>query len=148
MGTESSVSSFEIKLETAIKGVFESALKDEDEFEISADYETHIRLERLVKGLGLSVFGMSITPSQFSITFEFEQLFRAVLATHKPRFCYIHFDSDGNYDLTITKETLESNWYTTISDPIFFNLNKISSEEIDKVINQMEQVLLANVLSN
>ena len=148
MGTKSSVLSFEKKLETAIKGVFESALKDEDEFEISADYETHIGLERLVKGLGLSVFGMSITPSQFSITFEFEQWFRAVPATHKHRFCYIHFDSDGNYELTITKETLESNWYTTISDPIFFNLNKISSEEIDKVINQMEQVLLVNVLSN
>ena len=150
MNTEYVISSFEKKLESQIKGAFETSLKrdDEDEFDISIDYETHIKLERIVKGLGLGVYGMAVTPSQLTITFEFEDLYNSIQVTHKPRYCSIHLDNDGNYEVTINSTTLANNWRTSITDLFNFNTKKISADEINEVISQMEQILIVKVLSN
>ncbi len=150
MNVDLVISNFEKKLEGQIKSAFEFALKrdDEDEIDISADYETHVELERIVNGLGLSVYGMAITPSEFTITFEFEDLFNSIQASYKPRYCSIHLDNDGNYDVTINLKTLERNWRTTITDMFNFNTKKISADEINDVICQMEQILMIKVLSN
>ncbi len=150
MSTDSTISTFQKKLEAQIKGAFEKALKrdNEDELEISIDYENHIKLERIVKGLGLGVYGMAITPSELSITFEFVDLYNSIQATHKPRYCAIHLDSDGNYEATINSRTLAKDWHTSITDSFNFNTKIISANEINEVISQMEQILMVKVLSN
>jgi len=150
MNTDSAIFTFQKKLEAQIKGAFETALKrdDEDEIDISIDYETHIKLERIVKGLGLGVYGMAITPSELTITFEFDDLYNSIEATHKPRYCAIHLASDGNYEVTINSTTLAKDWHTSITDAFNFNTKTISSNEINEVISQMEQILMVKVLSN
>ena len=148
MNTESKLSSFEDKLESAIKARFESYFKQEDEFEISADYDTHCRIEELVKKFGLSVYGMSVTPSEFTITFEIEDLFDILISKYKPKFISIKLENDGNYYLTLSEKSLSKDWFLSITDSYFFNLNKIPSVELETTLTEMEQVLMVKILSN
>jgi len=148
MNTDSKLSSFEDKLESAIKARFESYFKQEDEFEISADYDTHCRIEELVKKFGLSVYGMSVTPSEFTITFEIEDLFDILISKYKPKFISIKLENDGNYYLTLSEKSLSKDWFLSITDSYFFNLNKIPSVELETTLTEMEQVLMVKILSN
>lgn len=56
--SSSKISNFERKLESIIKDAFKKSLNDEYELEIAADYQTHLRIEEIVKGLGLSIDGI------------------------------------------------------------------------------------------
>lgn len=87
---------FEKKLETAIKSSFEEVFRQDAEFEISADYDTHSRISDVVAGLDLEVYGMSVTPSEFTITFEFCGSFEEIDSKSKPRYCRISLENDGN----------------------------------------------------
>lgn len=147
MNTASKLIDFENKLESAIKNIFESYFTEEDEFEISADYDTHCRIEELVKKFGLSVYGMTITPSEFTITFEIESLFDILISKYKPKFISISLENDGNYYLTVTKDSLIKDWHLSITDSYFFNLSKIPPAELEITLNEMEQVLMVKLLS-
>ena len=148
MNIASELEGFENKLESAIKNIFESYFKEDDEFDISADYDTHCRIEELVKKFGLSVYGMSVTPSEFTITFEIESLFDILISKYKPKFISIKLDNDGNYYLTLTEKSLTKDWHLSITDSYFFNLSKIPSDELETTLAEMEQVLMVKVLSN
>ena len=148
MNIASELEGFENKLESAIKNIFESYFKEDDEFDISADYDTHCRIEELVKKFGLSVYGMSVTPSEFTITFEIEGLFDILISKYKPKFISIKLDNDGNYYLTLTEKSLSKDWHLSITDSYFFNLSKIPSDELETTLTEMEQVLMVKVLSN
>ena len=69
------ISDFEAKLESVLKGIFKEEIERNGAIEIAADFHTHAALDEIVCGLGLSVYGMSITPSQFTITLEFDDAY-------------------------------------------------------------------------
>jgi hypothetical protein len=138
---------FESKLETAIKSAFEKAIHNEDEFEISADYDTHSRISDVVAGLDLEVYGMSVTPSEFTITFEFCGSFEGVDSKSKPRYCRISLENDGNYYLTLTKDDLKISWFLGITD-VNFNLKTVPDDVMRDCLKQFNHTLLLKILSN
>ena len=71
MSPSETIYAFEKKLEVAIKSAFEKTIRQDGEFEISADDETHSRINDVVEGLHLEVYGMTVNPSEFIIKFEF-----------------------------------------------------------------------------
>jgi hypothetical protein len=147
MSAKDELQDFEKKLETAIKSVFEKAIQQDGEFEISADYDTHSRLNELVEGLDLEVYGMSVTPSEFTITFEFCGLFQNIITEAKPDHCHVRLENDGNYNLTIGKNDLKHNWFLGITD-INYNTSTIPEDLMSESLKQLSQTLLLKVLSN
>lgn len=138
---------FEKMLETAIKSAFEEELHKDDELEISADNDTHSKLNDVVKKLDLEVYGMSITPSEFTVTFKFCGEFRKIDTEPKPNYCRIRFENNGNYYLTLTAEDLKRNWYLGITD-IKFNLKNVQEGVMLDCLKQFSHVLLIKIISN
>jgi hypothetical protein len=138
---------FEKKLEVAIKSAFEKALHQDDEFEISADYDTHSRINDVVRPLDLEVYGMSVTPSEFTVSFEFTGSFQKIDAKAKPNFCRISLENDGNYYLTLTEDDLKRGWYVGITD-LEFNLKTVPDDVLLDCLTQLNHNLLIRVLSN
>lgn len=147
MTAQTEISIFEKKLESAIKSAFEKTLRNDGDFEIAADYDTHRRVEELVEGIGLNVYGMSITPDEFTITFKFTGSFETIKSIKKPNYCRIKLNNNGEYFFNITENDLKKNWYCGVTD-IFFNTKSISNEEILETIEEMNQVLMLAILSN
>ena len=140
------ISDFEAKLESVLKGAFREEIKLNGVIEIAADYDTHAALDEIVNGLGLSVYGMSITPSQFTITFEFDDTYQASCAnTPHPRHLKIHFSNSGDYQITVAQATTNENWHCGITDH-FFNVN-LSANDIDTVIHRYDVNLTHKILS-
>ena len=138
---------FEKKLEIAIKSAFEKEFHIDDEFEISADYDTHSRLNDVVKKLDLEVYGMSVTPSEFIVTFEFCGAFRKIKINSKPNYCQIIFENYGNYHITLEEKHLKRNWYLGITD-INFNLKTVPEDVILDCLKKFSHILLIKILSN
>ena len=138
---------FEKKLETAIKSSFEEVFRQDAEFEISADYDTHSRISDVVAGLDLEVYGMSVTPSEFTITFEFCGSFEGIDSKAKPRYCRISLENDGNYYLTLTEDDLKISWYLGITD-VNFNLKTVPDDVMEDCLKQFNHTLLLKILSN
>ena len=146
MSANTEISNFEKKLESAIKNAFESAFRQEEYFEIAADYDTESRLDDVLKGLDLNVYGMSVTPSQFTITLEFSGLYESMECIEKPKYFRIHLENSGEYSFNLTKNDLKNNWYLDITD-IFFNPNRIGEEAALDAVKEMEKILFFKVLS-
>ena len=106
MNSKEAISNFEQKLESMVKDAFEKAIKFFGEFDISVDYDTHTRIDDLVNGLGLTVHGMSVAPSEFIITFKFIGLYDKIPAI-VPRYCRIKFENNGNYYLELREADLK-----------------------------------------
>ena len=138
---------FEKKLETAIKSAFEKSFDELRNFEISADYDTESRINDAVEGLDLEVYGMNVTPSEFTVTFEFSGSFQSINTQHKPKYCRISFENDGNYNLTLTEDDLKRSWYLGITD-INFNLKAVPEDIMTDCLTQLNHTLLLKILSN
>lgn len=141
------IKEFEGKLENSIKSAFGKIIDDEEDFEISADQETHTRINRIVKKLDLRVHGMAITPSNFIITFEFSGSYRQIDSKEQPRYCKIYLRNDGRYDLTLDKDYLKEAWYLSITDA-HFNLKTVPEEVMMDCLRQLNNTLLLKVLSS
>ena len=146
MLANTAIPNFEKKLESAIKNAFESAFRQEEYFEIAADYDTESRLDDVLKGLDLNVYGMSVTPSEFTITLEFSGLYESMECIEKPKYCRIHLENSGEYSFNLTKNDLKNNWYLGITD-VFFNAKVIAEEALLETLKQMDKVLFVKVLS-
>ena len=146
MLANTAISNFEKKLESAIKNTFESAFRQEEYFEIAADYDTESRLDGVLKGLDLNVYGMSVAPSQFTITLEFSGLYESMECIAKPMYCCIHLENSGAYSFNLSKNDLKNNWHLSITD-VFFNAKVIPEEVLLETLKQMEKVLFFKVLS-
>jgi hypothetical protein len=147
MSAQNEIDSYELKLESIIKSAFEKVLRLDDDFEISADYDTHRRIEDVVEGLGLTVYGMSVTPSEFTITFEFDGAYRNMECFERPTYCHISLRNDGEYSFNISNNDLKNNWDLKITDHNF-NIKLLTEETILETLKEMNQVLLVTVLSN
>jgi hypothetical protein len=147
MSVQNEIDSFELKLESIIKGAFEKTFRFDDSFEISADYDTHRRIDDVVEGLGLTVYGMSVAPSEFTITFEFNGAYQNMECSERPTYCHIRLQNDGEYSFNISNNDLKKNWFLGITDHQF-NTKTLSEEAILETLNEMNQVLLLTVLSN
>ena len=138
---------FETKLETALKTAFGKAISDDGEFEISADYDTHSRINDIVRGLDLSVYGMSITPSEFTITFDLCGSYQLIDSKQKPNYCRISLENDGNYYLYLSERNLKRKWHLSITD-VFFNPKTVPEDVMNDCLTQLNHTLLLKILSN
>jgi hypothetical protein len=146
MNSSELISDFENKLEAQIKNAFSKELYDEDDdFYIAADYETKLRIEKVVKKLDLSVYGMSITESEFTVTFEFVGSYFGI--QNKPFSCKVVWENNGEYDFSLSKSDLDKKWWLSIKN-IEFNTHQVSEETIKEVIRQMNEALLITALKN
>ena len=145
MNANEAISNFEQKLESMVKDAFEKAIKFFGEFDISVDYDTHTRIDDLVNGLGLTVHGMSVAPSEFIITFKFIGLYDEIPVI-VPRYCRIKFENDGNYYLELREADLKKNWNCGITD-FNFNTKILPEEAITEAMKEMNEVLLMIKLS-
>jgi len=141
------LSDFEKELETAIKSSFRKAFQQDAEFEIAADYDTHSRVNDVVAELDLEIYGMSVTPSEFTITFEFCGSFEEIDSKSKPRYCRVSLENDGNYYLTLTEDDLKVSWYLRITD-VNFNLKTVPEDVMEDCLTQYNHTLLNKLLSN
>jgi hypothetical protein len=147
MSVKDEILDFEKKLETAIKSAFRKVIEEDVDFDISADYDTHRRLDKIVKGLDLEVYGMKISPSEFTITFEFSGAFQMLNINPKPRYFSISLQNDGDYDLTISVDDLERDWYPNITD-FNFNVNSTNEEAMANSLKLLNHQLVFKILSN
>jgi hypothetical protein len=147
MNASTEISKFEANLETSIKGAFEKILRNGGDFEIAADYNTHHEIDDLVKGLGLSVYGMSVTPDEFTITFEFTGLYDTMKSLHRPKYCRIRLENSGEYAFSLTENDLNKKWWCGITD-VFFNVKLFDEAEVLETMTEMNQVLMLIKLSN
>lgn len=147
MSTSDKLHEFEKKLEVAIKSAFEKVIREDEEFDISADYDTHQRINAVVQGLDLEVYGMSVTPSEFTVTFEFCGSFQKVNSKAKPSHCQIRFENDGNYYLTLTEDDLKRDWFLGLTN-MSFSLEDVPENVMLDCLTQLEHNLLIRILSN
>jgi hypothetical protein len=146
MSAKNEISNFEKKLESILKGAFEKAIRIDDEFEIAADYDTHTRIDDLVKSLGLEVNGMSIAPSEFTITFKFIEPYSTIRPI-RPYYCHITLENNGNYFFNLKEDDLKKDWFLGITD-FQFNANTLSEEVVIEALNEMNEVMLLTILSS
>jgi hypothetical protein len=147
MTAQSELSDFERKLESIIKGAFGRVIEDDSDFEIAADYDTHRRIDDVVEGLGLEVYGMSVTPSEFTIIFEFVGPYATMECQHPPRYCRIAFENDGEYSLSISQDDLQAPWDLSITDTNF-NIKSVPEEVMLETLKEMGRIMLLTVLSS
>ena len=147
MSTKDELHKFERKLESALKSAFSKEISDDGDFEISADYDTHSRINDIVKGLDLSVHGMSIVPSEFTITFKFCGSYQLIDSKQRPNYCTINLQNDGNYSFYLKENDLKKDWYLSITD-VFFNTKTVPEDVIDDCLTQLNHTLLLKILSN
>lgn len=147
MSTSNEIRDFERKLEIAIKSAFETVIREDNKFDISADFETHTRINDAVENLHLEVYGMSVTPSEFTITFEFCGSFLDIKAKAKPKHCAIRLENDGNYYLTLKEDDLKKSWYLAITG-INDSFKSLNEDEILDCLNKFDKNLLLRILSN
>ena len=137
---------FEAKLESIIKNLFRDAIQGSGDLDIQANYDTENTLNEIVRKLGLSVHGMSITSSQFTITFEFDSdYYQSVTSSKYPLHLRIHLDNSGNYFVDVNEDTTKENWYCSITDPIFNT--KLPEEEISQIVHEYDKVLTSKLLA-
>lgn len=135
----------EKNLESQIKRVFRDAIDNDGDFDIFADYETHMLINDLVEKIGLEVCGMYVRPSEFIIDFEFKEKYSSI--TNFPlRECHISLQNDGNYYLTIDNQVLQSDWWLNMTDS-FHNFQKMNDTVANQVLNDMNKVIEFNYLS-
>jgi hypothetical protein len=136
--------SFKNDLEGLIKNRFEKWLVEENsEFHIAADIDTSYRLNKLLNPIGLEVYGMSITPTEFEITFEFIGDYEKLQEKfNAPKYCHISFNNDRNYKIFVSKNNLTINFWLTIADEKF-NRKKIGNEKFYEILRKMEETLFA-----
>jgi hypothetical protein len=140
------ISDFEQKLEQQIKNCFSKVLYDEsDEFYVAADYETKCRIEDLVEAIGLNVYGMSVSVSEFSIQFEFTNEYAEI--PNAPKYCSVRWENDGEYDFFIKKDDLNKKWWLNITD-INFNDQNTSEKIVREVIKSMNEIHLIKLLKS
>ena len=147
MTAQIEISKFEKKLESLIKGAFEKTVRNDGYFEIAADFDTHRKINDLVEGLGLRVYGMSVTPDEFTITFGFSGLFQNMKSIKKPNYCRIRLNNNAEYFFNLSENDLKKNWYCDVTD-VFFSTKTVSEEEIIGTLEEMNQVLMLTILSN
>jgi hypothetical protein len=147
MEKEDLLKKFEINLENLIKRCFEKELYDEDnEFDIAADYDTDCRLNSLVNKIGLEVYGMRITPSEFVITFEFIDAYEELIyKLNGPKYCHISLKNDGNYEFCLTKSDLAPNFWLSITDHQF-NRKTTDETKFNEISKAMNDTLLIYIL--
>ena len=134
---------FKSNLENLIKSCLEKELYIEsDEFHIAADYATHCKLNNIMNSIGLEVYGMRITQSEFEITFQFIGAYEELQITiNAPKYCHISFNNDGNYDLVLRKSDLSHNLLMRITDSEF-NKKKIGEDKFDEILKAMIDTLI------
>jgi hypothetical protein len=143
MEQEDLLSNFERDLENLIKRCFLKELYDEDDqFYIAADYDTSCRLNDIVNTIGLEVYGMRITPSEFEITFKFIGSYEDIQYTlSAPKYCRISLKNDGNYEFNLTKSDMNSKFFLTITDNQF-NKKNITEQKLNEILKTMSDTLL------
>lgn len=147
MSAQNEIASFEQKLESILKNAFEKVIKIDDDFEIAADYDTHCRIQDVVKGLGLSVYGMCVTPSEFTVTFKFDGPYLNMECSERPKYCRINLKNDGEYYFHISQNDLKNDWHLGMTD-IQFNIKSLSEKTVLETLKEMNEVILITLLSN
>jgi hypothetical protein len=139
------IKQLEKRLEKEIKELFQNELStiDGEAFYIEATYAVKVEIERLVTPLGLSVHGMSVTDSQFSIIFELGHDYPII--NNPIRHIQIHLENDGEYEFELTEDLISKNWWLSVGNANG-NFNGKSVEEIVKVIKEIEQAMILSKL--
>jgi hypothetical protein len=147
MTAQSELFEFERKLESLIKGAFGRVIENDSDFQIAADYDTHRRIDYVVEGLSLEVYGMSVTPSEFTIIFEFIGPYTTMGCRNSPRYCRIAFENDGEYSLSISQDDLQTPWNLSITDAQF-NIKSVPEDVMLETLKEMDRIMLMTLLSN
>jgi hypothetical protein len=147
MSAQNEIDNYELKLESLIKNAFIKKLKIVDEFEIYVDHDSERRINDVVRGLGLVVYGMGFTRSEFTITFEFNGPYQNMECLERPTYCHIRLANKAEYNIYIWEYNLKDNWHLNITDDNF-NIKSLSEETIRETLNEMNQVMILTVLSN
>lgn len=147
MTAKAELASFKRKLESVIKNAFEKIIQIDGEFEVAADYKTHLLIDEIFEKLGLAVYGMAITPSEFTITFEFTGPYLTINCSHMPMYCHIKLQNDGEYTIMMTEDILKDDWNLEITDH-FFNAKALSEEAMLAALKDLNHILMLTVLSN
>jgi hypothetical protein len=147
METEDFLKDFESSLEVLIKRCLAKELYDDnDEFLIAADFDTHCRLNSLVESIGIEVYGMRITPSEFTITFQFTGDYEeCIYKLNGPKYCHINLKNDGEYEFNLTKSDLSLNFWLSITD-IQFNIKNVNEQKFNEVLKNMKETLVVYAL--
>ncbi len=135
------IKQLEQKLEKEIKDIFLNELhnRDGEDFFIEATYEVKVQIEQLVESLGLNIYGMSITDSQFSIVFELGHEYQTI--NNPIKHIQIHLENDGEYQFELTEELISKNWWLSIGDANG-NFNRKSDGEVKQVLKEIEQTMI------
>ena len=149
MSTIEALSRLTNGLESQIKSALRGVVESDSDFEIAADYNTHLIIDGALKFLGLSVHGMHVSIDEFAIFFEFGDYYRQIDSKIKPYQCRIVLQNDGNYSFPLLDSHFACDWELSILDSsgtYFYSLIKSGALNEDDV-EEMNKVLFLKILS-
>jgi hypothetical protein len=143
--SNNAITQIETKFLSIIKGRFIDYIDINGDFDLCADSQTESTLNDMFEWLGISVNGMSITPSEFSVTFDFDQTYTPTSPhTAFPMHLRLCFENDGEYSVTLGEEQINEALSCSITDRTFNH--KLPASEIETVMHHFDTNLTLKVL--
>lgn len=139
-----SIDKLERLFENFIKRKFrEFRTAEEEDFELSLDFDCSLRLNNLLEAIGLSVCGMHYRPSEISIDFELDNELTYDISNYIFREITIYIENDGNYEVSIDDRILGQDWRASfLNFETSLSMKNKSPEIINKAISDIEKQLV------
>ncbi len=128
-----------------VVGELRSLIKQFGKFRLDVTLRTAELLNAAMTKHGLEVYGMAVTPDEFEITFELGQHYLDIPGL-PIRYCRITFANDGDYQVYLDEDDLESELFVSVEDGIF-NFAKCSEAEKAGFVDEIKKVHMLYLLA-
>lgn len=127
-----------------IKTRFKNYVGENYEIDLCADYDTHERINNILRHDGFEVYGMSVNMDGFELQLDFGIDYMQVDDFPFTRLT-VMFANDGEYSVSLNDDAFSGEWEVTAED-IFHRYTSMTTQQLQDVIKGIKQTHLAYLL--
>ena len=127
-----------------IKSRFKNYVDENYEIDLCADYETHEKINNILKNDGFEVYGMNINMDGFYLHLDFGENYAEIEGFPFTRLI-VSFSNDGNYNVSLDEDAFSSPWEVIFEDA-FDNYTAMTPQQLKDMIQEIKKVHLSYLL--
>lgn len=137
-------SKIEVYFAQVIKNRFNECVSNNFELTVSADYETHRMVDKLLKHDGFDVFGVNVNMDGFQLLLNFRHVYLSIDKFPFTRLS-VDFSNEGNYNVYLGADSFDNEWQIHIEDE-FQRYRTIDKGEFETILEDIKKVHLMLLL--
>ena len=127
-----------------IKSRFKNYVDENYAIDLCADYETHEKINEILKSDGLEVYGMNINMDGFYLQLDFGTGYMEIDDFPFTRIT-VAFSNDGNYNVSLDEDAFSSPWEVTFEDA-FDNYTAMTPQQLKDMIQEIKKMHITQLL--